>query len=246
MPSASWLVWSTAACSFLISSFSVQVTKALRILLMEASPGVPTFILPWLKNVSQVTLLSAITFSTVLPVWTATAAKIIRDSRPTESAFEETSYVFAFFVGTVTVVVLVFLTLYYKAVLKTKSELDECRLQNPCPSNMFTSEMIWIFNYRYAMKIQLIQEYDSLTFNLRYVEFNLLGINNLYTNHISLHFDRIKTLNRGLCHTLILLVLILGIVLYENIQQSVFIQYFLGISVTAMVCNTSHYPIINT
>ncbi|CAL8112824.1 unnamed protein product [Orchesella dallaii] len=192
MSSSSWLVWSASACSFLIGSLSIQITKALRVLLMEAKVDTPGFVFPWLRNVSQINLLSAITFSTVLPVWTGTVAKIIGQDTSNESAFKETSHVFAIFVATVGLVVLVFLAIYYKAFLKTRAELDTFQEQSSAPNSYASADMRWVLTYR------------------------------------------MKTLNRSLCITLVLLVMILGIILYENIRHSIFIQYFLGLSTTTM------------
>lgn len=162
MPSSSWLVWSTSACSFLISSLCVQLVKGLRILLMEATINLPSYIFPWLRSVSPVSLLSAIIFSTVLPVWTATVAKLIGGNSSNESAFQEQSVVFFVFAITVGLVVLAFLALYYRAVLKTKGEMERFREQkDSSANNSYLPEILWILTYRYfPISLYIQHEYS--------------------------------------------------------------------------------------
>lgn len=76
-------------------------------------------------------------------------ANIVGQNGSNESAFDEKSNVFAVFVATVVLVVLVFLAIYYKAVLKTKEELDGYQQQTArSASNAYTEDMIWVLSYR--------------------------------------------------------------------------------------------------
>lgn len=128
------------------------MTKSLRILLMEVTPNRPAFIFPWLKNVSQLILLAAITFSTTLPVWTATLyATLVKNmdtnfDYPPESAFHESSPVFPIFGGTVLIVVLISFVVFYKAVLKTNQDLSDIKEKGIPPP--YASDLEWVLEYR--------------------------------------------------------------------------------------------------
>ena len=111
---------STALCTLLLVSLCCQLTKSLYILL---SAQLELF--PWLRSVSLVTLLGAVSFGCVLPVWTAAAA--VSHSQATDPerrkfpVLSEGSAVFNTFAATVSLVVLAFLFLYYKAVLHLRT-----------------------------------------------------------------------------------------------------------------------------
>ncbi|CAG7832314.1 unnamed protein product [Allacma fusca] len=111
---------STSLCSLLIISLCCHLTKSIYVLLTTQLD-----LFPWLRSVSLVTLLCAVSFGCILPVWTAAAALSHSQTTDPESShfpvLSPLSPVFSTFAATVGIIVLVFLVFYYKAVLQLRS-----------------------------------------------------------------------------------------------------------------------------
>jgi len=134
----------TCLCSLLIATLCCQLTKCLSVFLSTRKESVP-----WLRSVSLVSLLGAVTFSSILPLWTAAAAlSHIRSQelvpyhkdqgpRPYISTLKDDSPVFITFTATIAIIVTFVFVLYYKAALNLK----EYRIQ-------LESSQLFLLEYR--------------------------------------------------------------------------------------------------